>query len=214
MMKQKATLLLIAVLVLVFSVGCVSNKKFDAAIADVTSRVDGVQGSVEANGEKISSLEKADTAIRGEVSKAAAAASKAQDASAAAMTKAEAAEKAARGKVIWQVTLTESDVRFGVDKTELEGSSEVLDALVAKLKGMDRMVFLEIQGHTDSTGSEKYNRVLGHKRAEAVQNYLHEKGIPLNLMSVISYGEARPVADNSSKDGRAANRRVEVLVLE
>ncbi len=57
--------------------------------------------------------------------------------------------------------------------------------------------------------------MLGEKRAEAVRNYLNMKdGIPLHAMNIISYGETQPVADNSTRDGRAQNRRVVVKVLE
>lgn len=214
-MNRTVSMLLVASLILLLGVGCVSNKKFETAIADVTSRVDGVQGGVETNSEKIDKLAKVDDEIKGEVAGVKVAADEASKTGAAAMAKAEEAAKAARGKVIWQVTLTNSDVRFGVDKTELSDSGNaVLDDLVAKLKAFDKMVFLEVQGHTDASGGESYNKVLGYKRAEAVRDYLHGKGIPLNLMSVISYGESKPLADNSSRDGRAQNRRVEILVLE
>ena len=132
-----------------------------------------------------------------------------------AMTKAVAAEKAAKGKVIWQVTLTNKDVRFDSDKAEMtDAGKAALDQLAAKLKTMDKMVFVEVQGHTDDRGSDQLNTALGQKRADVVRAYLHEKGIPLNLISAISYGKTRPIADNKTKDGRAQNRRVEVLVLE
>jgi peptidoglycan-associated lipoprotein len=80
---------------------------------------------------------------------------------------------------------------------------------------MDKTVYLEIEGHTDNVGGELYNAQLGEKRAKAVMNYLNEKGgVPLHAMSVISYGESKPVADNKTADGRAQNRRVVVRVLE
>ncbi len=214
-MKQSASLLLVVGLILLFGVGCVSNKKFETAISDVTSRVDDAQGALEANSEKIDALGKVDEAIRGEVAGVAATANAAKETGAAAFAKAESAEQAARGKVIWQVTLSNNDVRFGVDKTELADSGRVvLDDLVTKLMSLGKLVYLEIQGHTDSVGSETYNKVLGRKRAEAARDYLHSKGIPLNLLSVVSYGESKPIADNSDASGRATNRRVEILVLE
>jgi outer membrane protein OmpA-like peptidoglycan-associated protein len=76
-------------------------------------------------------------------------------------------------------------------------------------------VYLEIEGHTDSTGSEAYNHTLGLRRADAVRDYLNRSGgIPLHAMSTISLGEGDPVADNSSSTGRSQNRRVVVRVLE
>ena len=90
-----------------------------------------------------------------------------------------------------------------------------LDQLAKQLKSKGRALFLEIEGHTDSVGAENENMVLGKLRASAVRNYLNEKGgIPLHAMNTISLGESRPVADNSSKEGRAENRRVVIKVLE
>ena len=91
----------------------------------------------------------------------------------------------------------------------------ILDQLASALVEEDGNVYLEIQGHTDSTGSDAYNRMLGERRAEAVRAYLNgEHAIPLHRISVISYGESRPIADNSTADGRAQNRRVTVVVLK
>ena len=214
-MKRFAMLLVISVPLLFLAVGCVSTKTFDQAIADVTKRVDDVQTRVEQQGEKIDQLEKKSGELDQKVQVVDSKATKAEQTGSTALAKAAEAEKLAKGKVIWKVTLTNRDVHFGVDKTELtpEGA-KVLDQFVEKLKSFDRMVFIEIQGHTDSTGSAAYNKKLGLKRAEAVRDYLHERGIPLNLMQVISYGEERPIADNSTREGRAQNRRVEILVLE
>ena len=85
----------------------------------------------------------------------------------------------------------------------------------AQLKAENKGVYFEIQGHTDATGPDAYNMKLGEDRAMAVRNYLHDQhGIALNRMQVISYGEAKPVADNKTKDNRAQNRRVVIKVLE
>jgi outer membrane protein OmpA-like peptidoglycan-associated protein len=81
------------------------------------------------------------------------------------------------------------------------------------LKAENQNVYLEIQGHTDSVGPEEYNFRLGLERAETVRRYLSESGIPLHRISVISYGEERPVATNKTKDGRSQNRRVVIQVL-
>ena len=83
------------------------------------------------------------------------------------------------------------------------------------LVAQDKGVYLEIQGHTDSTGPESWNLLLGKKRAEAVMEYLHKNyHIPLHRMEVISYGSDMPVGDNSTREGRAQNRRVVILVFE
>jgi peptidoglycan-associated lipoprotein len=83
------------------------------------------------------------------------------------------------------------------------------------VKGLDRTVYLEIEGHTDNIGSEEYNQKLAAMRAEAVRNYLAEKdGIPLHAMNIISFGESKPLAANTTSEGRAKNRRVVIRVLE
>ena len=74
-------------------------------------------------------------------------------------------------------------------------------------------MYLEIQGHTDATGSDAYNLKLGEARAEAVRRYLNKQGVALNRMSTISYGKSEPVESNKTKEGRAKNRRVVVIVL-
>jgi len=72
---------------------------------------------------------------------------------------------------------------------------------------------VEIAGHTDNVGDEDANKSLSMKRARAVLNYLVSKGIPKNRMTARGYGMERPVASNSSEDGRAANRRIEVIPM-
>jgi len=90
-----------------------------------------------------------------------------------------------------------------------------LDEFAAKLKGDDKNVFIEIQGHTDSIGEAAHNLKLGEARAEAVKRHLNMKGgIPLHRMSVISYGETAPVADNKVRAGRQENRRVVLVVIQ
>ena len=82
-----------------------------------------------------------------------------------------------------------------------------------KLKADNKNVYLEIQGHTDSTGSKSGNMRLGEERAEAVRLFMNQQGVPLNRMSTISYGDAAPVAPNTTREGRAQNRRVVLVVL-
>jgi len=90
-----------------------------------------------------------------------------------------------------------------------------LDRFVQVLIQQDRGLYLEIQGHTDGTGEESWNLMLGKKRAEAIMEYLYKQHhVPLHRMQVISFGSSQPVADNSTKEGRAKNRRVEILVYE
>ncbi len=73
---------------------------------------------------------------------------------------------------------------------------------------------VEIGGHTDHNGSELYNIQLSAKRAAAVVNYLIEKGMPVERLRSKGYGFSEPVADNSTEEGRAANRRTEFKLIE
>lgn len=131
-----------------------------------------------------------------------------------ALNRANAAHKLAEGKFLYQVVLSDDSMKFPVDKSALSPEAEArLAELAQRLKAENRNVYLEIQGHTDSTGAEAYNASLGEARAEAVRRFLSQQGVPLNRMSTISYGEDAPVAPNETPDGRAQNRRVVVVVL-
>jgi outer membrane protein OmpA-like peptidoglycan-associated protein len=69
-----------------------------------------------------------------------------------------------------------------------------------------------VEGHTDSRGSNAYNENLSRKRAEAVRTFLISKGISANRIVAVGKGESQPVANNRTADGRANNRRVEIVV--
>jgi len=122
----------------------------------------------------------------------------------------------AKGKVAFQQTFGEDRVKFKSDKYELnDDAKKALDDFAGKVKALNEQYFIEIQGHTDDTGSKRYNEDLGERRAESVRRYLsREQGLPLNRMSTISYGDTLPVAPNKTKAGRAQNRRVVIVVLE
>ncbi len=131
-----------------------------------------------------------------------------------ALERAEAAGKLAEGKFVYSLVLSDDAVKFPLNKHEL--SKEAQDKLAEfadRLKSENKNVYLEIQGHTDATGSDAYNYNLGEARAEAVRRYLSKQGIALNRMSTISYGKDEPVESNKTRDGRAKNRRVVVIVL-
>jgi outer membrane protein OmpA-like peptidoglycan-associated protein len=132
-----------------------------------------------------------------------------------ALERAKAAGKLAEGKLLYEVVLNSDKVTFDFEKSELtDNSKQALDQFAEQLKADNKNVYIEIQGHTDSSGGEQYNEMLGEQRAEAVQRYLNmEHGIPLHRMSVISYGESAPLTDNDTREHRAENRRVALVVL-
>lgn len=82
-----------------------------------------------------------------------------------------------------------------------------LDRAVNLMKTNDRL-FGTVEGHTDDRGSDAYNQKLSQRRAEAVRQYLVDKGVPASRLDAVGYGESRPVADNATAEGRAQNRRV------
>lgn len=131
-----------------------------------------------------------------------------------ALARANAAHVLAEGKFLYEVVLSDDSVKFPVDENALSPEAEQrLSELVQRLRAENRNVYLEIQGHTDSTGSAEYNQRLGEARAEAVRRFLSDGGVALNRMATISYGEDAPVAPNDTEEGRAQNRRVAIIVL-
>jgi peptidoglycan-associated lipoprotein len=131
-----------------------------------------------------------------------------------ALERAESAGKLAEGKFVYSLVLSDDAVKFPVNRHELSKEAEdKLKDFAERLKGENKNVYLEIQGHTDATGDALYNFKLGEERAEAVRRYLSKQGIALNRMSTISYGKDEPVDSNKTRDGRAKNRRVVVIVL-
>lgn len=96
---------------------------------------------------------------------------------------------------------------FATNSAQLNPESgTVLDTTAASLKPYPNLV-IEVRGYTDSTGSAAYNLKLSQARAESVMAYLQEHGVT-NQMSAKGYGKEDPIADNATKDGRLANRRV------
>ena len=132
-----------------------------------------------------------------------------------ALERAKAAGKLAEGKLLYEVVLNSDKVQFPFQKDQItDNSKQALDQFAEQLKSENKNVYIEIQGHTDATGDENYNLKLGEQRAEAVRRYLNmQHGIPLHRMSVISYGETAPLVDNKTKEHRAENRRVNLVVL-
>ena len=131
-----------------------------------------------------------------------------------ALQRATDAHKLAEGKFLYQVVLSDDSVKFPVDQDALSPEAEArLSELAQRLKSENRNVYLEIQGYTDATGDPRHNQQLGESRAEAVRRSLSRQGIALNRMATISYGEEQPVAPNTTREGRAQNRRVAIVVL-
>jgi len=198
---------------LALSTGCVTKKVFRSTVQEQDRKIDTVQTGVEANERRVKEL---DSVTHQEVGRLDAKADAAKMRGDEAFQKAEKAEKLAMGKVLWEVTLTNDQIKFGLNQAQIPAESRaILDDLASRVKGYNKTVYVEVQGHTDATGSDEYNLQLGQERAEAVRRYLNEdEQIPAHLITAISYGKTKPLADNGTKQGRAQNRRVVIRILE
>lgn len=201
-MKLKLCVVALSLTALVGTTGCATKKYVRQETGAVNTRVDDVQGQVEQAQTRLNTHERQ----IGDVSKTA------QDA----LRRAQEAGKLAEGKFLYETVLTDDKVKFGFDTADLSPEGQAaIDEFAEQLKSQNKNVYVEIQGHTDSVGSEKYNEELGLLRAEAVRRYLNQKhGFPLHRINVISYGETASVADNNTREGRSQNRRVALVVLQ
>ena len=114
----------------------------------------------------------------------------------------------ARGTVI---TIPGSVLFASAKSTLLPNSQSKLSSVAEALKSQeDRQIVVE--GHTDSQGTDTFNQELSRARAQSVRDYLVSRGVPADHIRAEGYGSSRPVADNGTAEGRANNRRVEIIV--
>ncbi|HRY36155.1 MAG TPA: OmpA family protein, partial [Smithellaceae bacterium] len=108
---------------------------------------------------------------------------------------------------------TTLDVKFDLDKAIIKkGYYGDIDNLVSVMKQYPE-TNVALEGHTCSLGSDAYNKRLSQRRADAVKQYMVEKGgIEANRLNAIGYGEERPIASNATEEGRRQNRRTEAVV--
>jgi outer membrane protein OmpA-like peptidoglycan-associated protein len=105
-------------------------------------------------------------------------------------------------------------VTFDFDKSDLKPAARAELDRAAKVMAENPDVVLELQGNTDSVGTDKYNMALGNRRAEAVFKYLNAKGIKSDRLKEHSFGEGKPAATNDTDAGRTLNRRVDLVILK
>lgn len=214
---KTASVAAVVVVALSASTGCVTKKLYRKNVSETDERISDVQSGVEENERRLTDLSQSTDA---KIADAKGTAERAVEIGSAASTKADEAaklaEQAARGKLLWDVTLSDESVKFSFGGAELPPEASArLDDLISKVRASGKAVYVEIEGHTDNIGSDEYNLELSERRAEAVRVYLHEEGgIPLHAINVLPYGESKPIADNSTPAGRSRNRRVVIRVLE
>ncbi|MBK8187374.1 MAG: TolC family outer membrane protein [Cellvibrio sp.] len=124
-----------------------------------------------------------------------------------------APEALGREALISELTPLSADALFDTNSSKLKPSSiSKLDALVANIKATDKVVAIDLVGHTDSTGSDAINIPLSKARAQSVRDYMVLNGLETIPMTVEGKGATSPVADNTTEAGKMANRRVDVIV--
>jgi len=201
-MKMKSCALIVGAVMVgaVGMSGCATKSFVREQVAGVDQKVDAQGNRIDAQGNR---LDQDDQQLAG-----------LDRTSREALERAQAAGKLAEGKFLYQMVLSDDSVKFPVDRASLspEAQARLMD-FVGKLKTDNRNVYVEIQGHTDATGTPDINKRLGEERAEAVRLFMNKQGVALNRMATISYGQEAPVAPNNTRQGRAQNRRVVVIVL-
>jgi len=221
MMKKFAMVVPVLALAVGSTTACATKKFVKGQVGEVNTKVEGLSRSLEETQERTRTNEgrigEVDQKAQAANQRAEAAGQSAQEARAAAAavnTRADSIEKTAK-RLVYEVVLSEDKGNFKFGKATMpdEAKGEI-DQLVAKLKAEPNGAYIEIEGHTDNAGPNAINYKLGIERAEAVKRYLYEQHqVPLHKISVISYGEEKPIAPNKTKDGRAQNRRVVIKVL-
>jgi OOP family OmpA-OmpF porin len=106
-----------------------------------------------------------------------------------------------------------SNVMFEFNSAVLTpAAQQELDKVLGMIREFDQIDGIEIVGHTDSSGPDSYNQTLSERRAASVKQLLESRGVGSSAVSVRGEGESSPVADNGTRDGRARNRRVDILI--
>jgi peptidoglycan-associated lipoprotein len=197
---------------------CATKKFVRQNVGEVNEKVDTLSKSVEETQERTRANEtrigEVDQRAQAGISAAGKRADEARAAADAVNTRAEAIERASK-RLVYEVVLSEDKGNFKFGKAEMPDEAKAeIDQLVQQLKAEPKGAFIEIEGHTDSSGPTTVNYQLGLERAENVKRYLYEQHqVPLHKINVISYGEDKPIAPNNTRDGRAQNRRVVIKVL-
>jgi outer membrane protein OmpA-like peptidoglycan-associated protein len=106
-----------------------------------------------------------------------------------------------------------SGITFAYDRYDIQPQFQQTLDQVARTLAAYNQTYIDVLGHTDSTGSDAYNQGLSERRAQSVANYLTARGVQSARIATRGYGESAPIATNATEEGRAANRRVEIKVV-
>ena len=210
------------------SSACATKKFVRGQVEEVNTKVETLTGTVEETQQRTQQNEKRIVEVdakadqvglwakdaQGTADSASSAAGVASSAAGAASAKADTIDRLNK-RLLYEVVISEAQGSFAFGKAELPGPAKArIDELIGQLKADPRGNYVEIEGHTDNVGPDELNVRLGLERAEAVKRYLYDAHqVPLHKINVISYGEEKPAAPNTNREGRAQNRRVVIRVL-
>ncbi|MGE3840312.1 MAG: OmpA family protein [Vicinamibacterales bacterium] len=219
-MRRQLTLVVIVALA-AGSTACATKKYVNSRVIDLNDQiaalgqgVDEAKKATEKNGARIDEVELDATRANQRADAAERSASQAIGTANTVNGRIDQMEAASR-RLMYEVVLTDDKAKFAFGHAVLSPEARAeIDGLVQQLTSAARNVWIEVEGHTDAVGPQVFNQQLGLERAEAVRAYLHEQhGVPLHKINVVSYGETKPVAPNTTREGRAMNRRVTVQVV-
>jgi peptidoglycan-associated lipoprotein len=220
-MRKFVLALSVAALAAGSSTACATKGFVRNRVGEVNDKVESVSRSLEETQERTRKNEAAIVEANQKIVKvderavaANAAAADARSAADTAASKAEAVDKATK-RIVYEATLSEDQGNFKFGQAQLPDDAKArLDEVVKQLKANPNGAYIEVEGYTDNRGAKDYNEKLGLERAESVKRYLYEEHqIPLHRISVISFGPEKPIAPNTTREGRAKNRRVVIKVL-
>jgi outer membrane protein OmpA-like peptidoglycan-associated protein len=232
--KQQIMALVLVSGAMIAATGCAGKKYVNERIDPVSQRVESLEAASSqqareldeignhasrADERAVSAGQRADEAMRGlsraeqEASRANRAATEAKSEAESALTGLDELERRVDGINDYEL-VSRHTILFGLESSELTEEAEKTLAKVADDLVLDVPYVVEIQGFTDTTGDQSYNIDLSERRAQVVLRYLTTKyDIPLHRIHVIGLGSEKPAADNSTRDGRIQNRRVEVRIF-
>jgi OmpA-OmpF porin, OOP family len=119
---------------------------------------------------------------------------------------------APKTKPMHTVTI-DADAFFDINKSNFKSSAAPeLEKAAQRVRQVTSVEAVQIVGHTDSTGSPDYNQKLSEQRAATVKDFLVKNGVDPSKITILGMGERNPIADNATKEGRAKNRRVDIMV--
>lgn len=219
---MRKTMMAVAIAVLgMGATGCATKGYVNRNVGDVNDKVTSLSQDLEktqertrTNEQRIGEVDQRAAQAGEQAAEAGRTAVQAMNAAGAADQRLQAIDQANK-RLVFEVVLSEDKARFANGRATLATDAKAeIDRLVTELAANPQNYYLEIEGHTDSTGSNATNERLGLRRAEAVKRYLYEQHqIPLHKMNVISFGETKPAGPNNTRANRAANRRVVIKVL-